>query len=181
MNTLRASAVGALLLLAALVQGAVVARLPWPGGGEPALAALAVVAVALAVGPRLGAVTGFAAGGLLDLLPPASHALGQWAFVLCLLGYLLGMLADDVAHSARLMIPVAAVAAALAPLTFTLLGQLLADPRADLLGALQRLPAVALWTLLLAGPLLAPVRRRRRQGTAYVLEPVAPRIPLAVR
>lgn len=163
MSTLRASAVAALLLLAAVVQGAVIARLPWPGAGEPQLAALAVAAVAFGAGPRVGAVTGFAAGILLDLLPPASHALGQWAFVLCLLGYLLGMLADDVAHSARLMIPVAAVAAALAPLAFTLLGQLLADPRADLLGAIQRLPAVALWTLLLTVPLLAP------------------RIPLAVR
>jgi rod shape-determining protein MreD len=173
--------VAALLLLAALVQGAVVARLPWPGSGEPQLAALAMTAVALVAGPRVGAVTGFSAGLLLDLLPPASHALGQWAFVLCLLGYLLGMLAGAVAHSARLMIPVAAVAAALAPLAFTLFGQLLADPRADLPGAAQRLPAAALWTLLLAVPLLAPLRRRRGHGNAYVIEPVAPRVPLAVR
>lgn len=180
MSTLRVSAVAALLVLTALVQGAVIARLPWPGSGEPQLAALAVIAVALAAGPRVGAVSGFGIGLLLDLLPPASHALGQWAFVLCLLGHLLGTLADDVAHSARLRIPVAAVAAALAPVAFTLLGRLLADPRADLLGAVQRLPAVALWTLLLAVPLLV-LRRRRRQGNAYVIEPVAPRVPLAVR
>lgn len=167
MSTLRAPAVAALLVLTALVQGAVVARLPWPGSGEPQLPALAVVAVALATGPRIGAMTGFATGLLLDLLPPASHAVGQWAFVLCLLGYLLGMLADDVRHSARLMIPVAAVAAALGPLAFTLLGQLLADPRADLLGAVARLPAVALWTLLLAVPLAVPL--------------AGPRIPMAVR
>lgn len=180
MSTLRAAAVAALLLVAALGQGAVVARLPWPGAGEPQLAALAVLAVALAAGPRVGAMTGFATGGLLDLLPPASHALGQWAFVLCLLGYLVGMVAADVAHSARLMIPVAAVAAALAPLTFTVLGRLLADPRADLLDALQRVPAVAGWTLLFAVPLLAPLRWRR-QDAPCGLEPVAPRIPLAVR
>lgn len=167
MSVLRASAVATLLVLTALLQGAVVERLPWPGQGEPQLVALGVAAVALAAGPRVGAVTGFSTGLLLDLLPPASHALGQWAFVLCLLGYLLGTLADDVAHSARLMVPVAAVAAALAPFAFTLLGQLLADPRADLLGAVQRLPGVALWTLLLSGLILGPL--------------AAPRIPLAVR
>lgn len=168
MSALRASAVAVLLVLTALLQGAVVARLPWPGSGEPQLAALGVVAVAMAAGPRVGAVTGFATGALLDVLPPASHALGQWAFVLCLLGYLLGRLAENVAHSPRLMIPVAAVAAALAPLAFTVLGQLLADPRADLLGAVARLPAVTVWTLLLAVPLLAVPHAARR-------------IPLAVR
>lgn len=191
MTPRRTLAFGATVLLIALVQGSVVARLPWPGSAAPHLAALFVLAVALRAGARVGAVTGFATGLLLDLLPPAAHALGQWAFILCGLGYLLGLVAADVAESRLLTVGLAAGAAALAPLAFTLFGQLLGDPRADVLGALQRLPAGALSTLLitlliaalirlLSTVLLAPLRRRRQAGS-LPLGPVSPRIPLAVR
>jgi rod shape-determining protein MreD len=161
-KAVRAAGLAALLLLAALSQGGLVARLPWPGPGEPQLAALAVLAVALSGGARAGAVCGFGTGLLLDLLPPATHALGQWAFVLCLLGYVVGLLAADVVDSAPLAVAIAAVGAALAPLVFTAEGLALGDPRADLVGALERLPSVALWTLVLAAPVLPVLRWRRR-------------------
>jgi rod shape-determining protein MreD len=180
-KALRAAGVSALLLLAALTQGSLVARLPWPGPGEPQLAALAVLAVALAAGARAGAVCGFGAGLLLDLLPPATHAVGQWAFVLCLLGYVVGLLAADVVDSAVLAVAIAAVGAALAPLAFTGLGLVLGDPRADLVGALERLPSVALGTLALAA-LALPVHWWRRRGEAPVMvDPNFRRMPMAVR
>lgn len=183
MSPVRLTVLGTSVLLVTLAQGAVVARLPWPGSGVPHLAALVVVATALVAGARAGALTGFASGLMLDLLPPASHALGQWAFVLCLLGLVVGMLAADVGDSLLLAVPVAAVTAALAPLAFTLLGQLLGDPRADVLGAVQRLPGVALGTLLLALVLTLPLAlvRGRRRDRPLPIEPVAPRLSAAGR
>jgi rod shape-determining protein MreD len=154
--------VALLLLAAALAQGALVARLPWPGPGEPLLPALAVLAVAFGRGPRSGAVAGFMTGLTLDVLPPASHAVGQWAFVLCLLGHLVGLLAQDVADSALFAVALGTLGAAVAPLVFTLVGIALGDPRADLVRALERLPSVALSTLVLAVVVLGPLRWRRR-------------------
>jgi rod shape-determining protein MreD len=159
----------------------VVARLSWPGPGEPQLAALAVLAVALAAGARAGAVAGFGTGLLLDLLPPATHALGQWAFVLCLLGYVVGLLAADVVDSALLAAAIAAVGAALAPLLFTGLGLILGDPRADLVGALERLPSVALGTLVLAALPLPVLWWRHRGEAPMVVDTTFRRVPVGVR
>jgi rod shape-determining protein MreD len=75
-RALRPAVLAAVLLLAALVQDSVVVRLSWPGPGEPQLPALAVLGVALTAGPRAGMVAGFGTGLVLDLLPPATHALG---------------------------------------------------------------------------------------------------------
>ncbi|HUR74650.1 MAG TPA: rod shape-determining protein MreD [Sporichthya sp.] len=180
MSALRGVGAVALLAPAALVQGSIVPRLPWPGPGEPQLAALAVLAVALVAGARAGAVCGFGTGLLLDLLPPATHALGQWAFVLCLLGYLVGRLAADVVDSALIVVAIATVGAALAPLVFHAVGLTLGDPRADPVGALERLPSVALWTLMLA-VLALPVWRRHRAEPPILLEATTLRGPLAVR
>lgn len=177
----RAVALGALLLVIAVAQGAVLARLPWLGPGEPQVAALAVLTVALTAGARAGAVCGFGTGLLLDVLPPATHATGQWAFVLCLLGYLIGLLAADTVDSMLLPVALAAVGAALAPIAFTVLGLVLGDPRADLLAALQRLPSVALWTLVLPA-FAVPVRWwRRRADPPLRVDAMAARVPLAVR
>ncbi|MBA3744152.1 rod shape-determining protein MreD [Sporichthya sp.] len=181
MNALRVTGATGLLLLAAFAQGSIVARLPWFGPGEPQVAALAVLGVALTAGARAGAVAGFGTGLLLDLLPPADHATGQWAFVLCLLGYLIGMLAADVVDSRLLGAALAALGAALAPIAFTVLGLVLGDPRADLLGAGQRLPSVALWTLAAALFSLPALYRRRRVESPVVIEAVSLRVPTAVR
>ncbi|GAA0634188.1 hypothetical protein GCM10009547_42750 [Sporichthya brevicatena] len=178
-RALRLTGLGLLGLLVALTQVSLIARLEWPGAGQPQLAALAVLAVALRGGPRAGGVAGFGVGLVLDLLPPADHPVGQWAFVLCLLGAVVGFLAADVAESTLLSIAVGGVAAALAPLLFTLVGQLLGDPRAGVLHALATLPSVALSTLLLAVVVL-PLSRRRRPAPIPAEMPLA-RVPLGVR
>lgn len=178
MTARRGAAVAVLALLAALLQGSLVARLPWPGPGEPALAALVVVGVALAAGARAGAVCGFGSGVVLDLIPPADHALGQWAFVLCGLGYGAGLLARDARASRPLAVTIGALSAALAPLAFTVLGAVLGDPRADLGSATGRLPSVALGTLVLAA-VVVPLVGRVAATRGIPLEAVA-RIPTPV-
>ncbi|MDQ1631514.1 MAG: hypothetical protein QOC80_1486, partial [Frankiaceae bacterium] len=78
-----------LLLLVLLLQRTVLAQLDIPFG-TPDLLVIVVAAVALQTGPGLGAVTGFLAGFGADLL--SDHALGRLAAVLCIVGYLVGML-----------------------------------------------------------------------------------------
>ncbi len=82
-----------LLAIALLLQLTVLNGLHLPGGGVPDLVLLLVVALATADGPVAGMVTGFAAGLCLDLAPPGSGAIGQYALVFCLAGWAAGLLA----------------------------------------------------------------------------------------
>lgn len=75
------------VLLALLLQGSIVERLPLPGA-PPDLVLVLVVAFALVEGSSSGAVTGFLAGLLVDL--DAGHELGRVALVYALVGYLAG-------------------------------------------------------------------------------------------
>jgi rod shape-determining protein MreD len=86
-------ALGLALLIAVLVQVGLLAVLPLPGA-TPDLVLVLVAALAIARGPGVGAAAGFTGGLLLDLIPPATHAAGQWALVLTLVGYVAGHLGD---------------------------------------------------------------------------------------
>ena len=77
-------------LAAILIQLTVLNSLPLPGGAGPDLVLVVVVAVALTGGPMEGMLTGFCAGLALDVAPPASHLVGQYALVFCLVGYACG-------------------------------------------------------------------------------------------
>jgi rod shape-determining protein MreD len=78
----RAALAAALLLLAILIQVTLVNSLPWPGAAGPDLVLVAVVALALTGGPLEGMLAGFCAGLALDVAPPATHLIGQYAGVL---------------------------------------------------------------------------------------------------
>ena len=91
---------GALVASALVLQLTVLDLLPLPGGIAPDLVLLVVVALALTSGPLPGLVTGFAAGLALDLAPPASHAIGAYALVFCLVGYVCGRAAGEIDRSA---------------------------------------------------------------------------------
>jgi rod shape-determining protein MreD len=153
------------VLLAALLTAAVVAHLtvvPWlplPGGG-PHLVLVVVVASALALGTRAGAAGGFGAGLALDLLPPADHAVGQWALVLCLAGYLAGLVSSEARSSTVVTLVAAGLAALVAPLAFTLCGVLLGDPRAGWSATAGTLPAEVLYAVMLTPPAVAALRHR---------------------
>ncbi|MGQ0629543.1 MAG: rod shape-determining protein MreD [Sporichthyaceae bacterium] len=162
MSAPRAAAIAAAGLLLAVLQVGVIALLPWPGAGTPDVVVLAVAAVGLGAGPWAGMLAGFGGGLTLDVLPPADHALGQWVFVLTLLGWLAGRWAGP-RQSWPLALAAAAVIAAAAHPVFATVGQFLGDPRAEPLTELARMPAIAGWSLLLA-LLIVPGARRLARG-----------------
>lgn len=83
----------AVVLVAVLLQLCAVDELPLPLG-IPDLPLLGVVALALAWGSSWGASCGFATGLVLDLAPPADHAVGRLALVYSVIGYVVGWFED---------------------------------------------------------------------------------------
>jgi rod shape-determining protein MreD len=140
----------AVLLAAALVfQLTVVNRLPLPGAGTPDLVLLLVVTLGLCSGPSAGAVTGFCAGLGLDLAPPGSYLIGEYALAFCLVGYLCGRLRSVVDRSALLTVVLAMVAAAAGEALVALLGLMLSDPQVTWPAVRQVLPAAILYDIVL--------------------------------
>src|SRR3954454_10264420 len=80
----------ALIVVAMVLQVSVLARLHLPGA-VPDLLLLTVLGLALVYGHVGGALVGFGAGPLAGLAPPADHAAGRYALVLCVIGYLAGL------------------------------------------------------------------------------------------
>lgn len=83
-----------LVIVALVIQVSVLARLHLPGA-VPDLVLLTVVAFALVYGHVGGCLIGFGAGLLSDLVPPADHAAGRYALVLCVIGYVAGLFRPD--------------------------------------------------------------------------------------
>ncbi len=166
---------GLVCLLAVLLQVSGIEALRL-GGGSPDLIPLAVAAVALFGGAVPGALCGFAAGLLLDLM--LGQNLGASALVLTLIGYGVGRYREvrDPAHG-LIALAVAAAAstaygAGVALVSFML--EIEADVSAlflrdivvtTLLNVLIALPVFALVGLILR-PVLSvdPLERRRRRG-----------------
>ncbi|MDT0301197.1 rod shape-determining protein MreD [Streptomonospora wellingtoniae] len=158
--------VSALLVLAAvLVQTVVINRLPLPWGVAPDVVLLAVVAIALWSTPAAGAVTGFAAGLAVDVLPPADHEVGRTALLLCLAGYLVARIHDSSARSGLGPYLAAAATALAVPAGFLLIAVVLGDPRAALPDALWQVLIGAALTVLLSPLVLGPVTPLMRRVT----------------
>src|ERR671924_2425757 len=83
-----------LVVVALMLQVSVLARLHLPGA-VPDLLLLTVLGLAMVYGHVGGALIGFGAGLLADLAPPADHAAGRYALVLCVIGYLAGLAKPD--------------------------------------------------------------------------------------
>ncbi|MER7505211.1 rod shape-determining protein MreD [Nonomuraea pusilla] len=131
------------VLLALLVQVMVVNRLPLPAGGTPDLVLLAVVGAALVRGPTAGAVLGFCAGLLVDVVPPTAHLLGQYAFVFALVGYVAGRGAGGPVTTVVLCV-------LMAPLLAAGLAALMSDPRVTLSTLTEQVPVTVVYTLVVA-------------------------------
>lgn len=158
-------------LTALLVQVTVLPHFAWEVGGlgvVPDVVLLVVVATALATDTRYGTLTGFFAGLLLDLAPPADHVAGRWALALMVVGYVVGRLAhDNTADVGRLELdgtrrpPVGLVVAAAAggsfvgTSVFALSGLFLGDSAASV-GDLLEVALVALVLDSLAALLVVP-------------------------
>ncbi|SDI32276.1 rod shape-determining protein MreD [Sinosporangium album] len=164
------------LLTALLMQLTVINLLPLPGGAAPDLVLLVVVAAAMVRGAASGAVIGFCAGLLSDLLPPVVHPVGQYALVMCLVGFVAGRLSE---RSPRAGVPVVVACVVGGPLIAAAVGGLLGDPRVSLGGLEATLPLTVVYTLL-AAPLLVWVVRRML-GARPVREGRAAPLPLRSR
>jgi rod shape-determining protein MreD len=140
---------GAFVLVALAVQVTVLARLPLPGA-TPDLVLLVVVALALAHGPAFGLVAGFGAGLASDLVPPADHTVGRWAFVLTLVGYLAGQAMGETRRSAFVPLVVVAGAAAASVLLYAGLGAVMGDTHVTWVAVSALLPTSVLYDVVLS-------------------------------
>lgn len=161
----QAIAAAVLLALAVVLQPTLVGLVPLPLGG-PTLPTVVLACLALRTGPSTGCLAGFATGLAADLV--SDHVIGRLAMVLCLVGYLAGMLRLEAERS--LLVPVAAVAGAgvLSSLLFAASGALVDDSRAAGATLGQAVAAAALYGVLLTpfvfpfiGWLFARLRPRR--------------------
>ncbi|CAM5653006.1 MULTISPECIES: rod shape-determining protein MreD [Streptomyces] len=147
----------ALVVVALLVQVAVLARLQLPGA-VPDLLLLVVLGLALVYGHVSGALIGFGAGLLADLAPPSDHAIGRYALVLCVIGYVAGLTKPDSGqHRSATMPLVVVIGAALgSTLLYAGVGSLVGDSAAARVGLGWLLFTATLYDLLLA-PFAVPV------------------------
>jgi rod shape-determining protein MreD len=139
----------AVLGVALMLQLTVVNRLPLPGAGAPDLVLLAVVALSLCGGPASGAITGFGAGLALDIAPPGSYLIGEYALVFCLVGYLCGWVRGAVSRSALLTIGAAMAAAAVGEALSVGIGLAVSDPQVTWPAVREVLPSTLIYDVVL--------------------------------
>lgn len=145
-----------LVVVAMVIQVSVLARLHLPGA-VPDLLLLTVLGLALVYGHVGGALVGFGAGLLADLAPPADHAAGRYALVLCVVGYLAGLVKPETGRLKSATGPMAVVVAAAVGTTllYAGVGALVGDTAARHVGLSGLLFTSALYDLLLA-PFVVP-------------------------
>jgi rod shape-determining protein MreD len=151
MRVNRIAFAGLLVVVALVFQVSVLARLHLPGA-VPDLMLLVVVSLALTYGPMGGSVVGFGAGLLSDLAPPADHAAGRYALVLCLVGYGCGLVKPDNGplRSATKPMFVIAGAALGSTVLYAGVGALVGDTAARHVGLTGLAASALLYDLLLA-------------------------------
>lgn len=158
MSGARAALAGGLIVLAVVLQVSVFDAFAWHGI-VPDLALLVVVGAALVRGGEFGMITGFAAGVVLDLAPPADHLAGRWALALLVVGYVAGRVRQDVrpgtAPSATTVVATVAACSFVGSSIFALSGLVLRDPAVGVGDLLQAILISLVWDVLLT-PLVLP-------------------------
>ncbi|MFJ6697745.1 rod shape-determining protein MreD [Streptomyces sp. NPDC091272] len=146
-----------LVVVALVIQVTVLARLQLPGA-VPDLTLLVVLGLAFVYGHVSGALIGFGAGLLADLAPPADHAAGRYALVLCVIGYLAGLVKPENGRLRSATAPMLVVVAAAlgSTLLYAGVGALVGDTAARHVGLGGLLFTAALYDLMLA-PFVVPV------------------------
>ena len=159
MNAARLAVTAALVTLAVVLQASVLDAFAWDGV-VPDLALLVVVGAALVRGGEFGMITGFAAGVVLDLAPPAEHLAGRWALALLVVGYVAGRVRQDarpgVPPSPTTVIATVAACSFVGSSIFALTGVVLQDPAVEV-GDLLRTITISLVCDVLLAPLVLPV------------------------
>ncbi|WP_149564390.1 rod shape-determining protein MreD [Streptomyces cacaoi] len=154
----------ALVVVGLMVQVTVLARLQLPGA-VPDLLLLVVLGLALVYGHTAGALVGFFAGLLADVAPPADHAVGRYALVLCLMGYVAGLTRPENGQHRSATVPMLVVAggAICSTLLYAGVGALVGDTAARQVGLTGLLTSATVYDLLLAPftvPLIMALARR---------------------
>jgi rod shape-determining protein MreD len=162
-----------LLAVALTAQLTVVNRLSLPGAGAPDLVLLTVVAVGMCSRPATGAVIGFCAGLCLDIAPPGSYLIGEYALVFCLVGYLCGRIRGLLNQSATLTIAGAMAAAAAGEALVALLGMAISDPQVSWTAVQQVLPSSIVYDVVVSPFLLYLVMRAMRWADSLGRDGVA--------
>ncbi|MDJ0340137.1 rod shape-determining protein MreD [Streptomyces sp. H10-C2] len=146
-----------LVVVAMVVQVSVLARLHLPGA-VPDLLLLTVLGLALTYGHVGGSLVGFGAGMLADLAPPADHAVGRYALVLCVIGYLAGLAKPETGQLRTAAMPMLVVVAAAigGTLLYAGVGSLVGDTAGAHVGLAKLLFTAAVYDLLLA-PFIVPL------------------------
>jgi rod shape-determining protein MreD len=138
-------------------------------GVVPNFLVLVVITLSFVEGPSAGAVAGFAAGLLLDLL--SSNPVGAWALVLSTAGYVAGMLQENLFAEGWLApVTVAVVAALLADFAYLIVLTVLGvgpDFWASLLRAVLPRAVYNAVLVLLAYPWLARFLRSDRTMKSF--------------
>lgn len=162
----------ALVVTALLVELVALPLLGLPGA-VPDLLMVTVIAVGFVAGPIRGASTGFVAGLLLDLVPPADGILGLSAVILVTVGYLAGMLGAEPDRSPLASVGLTALLCGGAVLGLALVGGIVIDPRVTW----DRVPSLVLtqaaYAAVLAAFVLPAVSALWRR-----VDPPAPRYEL---
>lgn len=148
--------VAVLVITAVMLQVTVINRLGLPAT-RPDLLLVVVVGIALATGRTVGTVSGFCAGFLADLIPPANHPLGVLALIYAVVGYLAGRLED--AEETSVLTPLIAVAvlSVAALLGFGALTSVAGEMHVHWGVVARQLPLFALYDVILVPFVVPPV------------------------
>ncbi|HUB41386.1 MAG TPA: rod shape-determining protein MreD [Streptosporangiaceae bacterium] len=154
-----------LIVISIVLQLTVLNGLRLPGGGVPDVVLVVVAALAVADGPLAGLIVGFAAGLCLDLAPPGSLLVGQYALVFCLAGWAAGRLGRIASKSPLWSVAFMAIVVAAAEALSTGIGLVLEPAQVTAAAVRDVLPATigydlvlcpfVLYLLVVAGSLLA--------------------------
>jgi rod shape-determining protein MreD len=156
------------VITAIALQAALLARITFLGP-RPDLVLVVVLCLALYDGALVGAVAGFGAGFLVDLL--SDHVLGVSALALCLAGWGAGTVRDyyDRDSTTTPMVMVA-VATALTTIFLAAVLKLLGDPRISWGGLAADVPRIALYDALLTPFVFAAVSALNKRVDPTVRE-----------
>jgi rod shape-determining protein MreD len=164
-----------LVVVALVVQVSVLARLHLPGA-VPDLILLTVLGLSMVYGHVSGALVGFTAGLLADLAPPADHAVGRYALVLCVVGYVAGLTKPENGQPRSAAGPMVMVVAAAigSTLLYAGVGALVGDTGARHVGLASLILTAVVYDLLLA-PFTVPwiMSLARRADNDPLAEPAA--------
>lgn len=155
MTSVRALLAVAAVSLALVLQVSVFSHVSWQGV-VPNLVLLVVVGAALVRGSQFAMLLGFAAGVLLDLVPPADHVAGRWALALVVVGYVAGRVALDIKPTVTAALATVAASSFLGTSVFALSGLLLRDPPLTVPDLLQVIGISVVWDLVLT-PFVLPL------------------------